>query len=175
MKHVGMSRSATLTTRNDARRRLKPPKVTSLATVPIGTAIWSCCERLPRRWRMVADTKAASSEHCSTPRTPKSTRTLRYAFGEKSDLACSLLVYFLGSGTCVWINFHRTDWIFPYSINQHRVAKFKILPQETTSASPTPQVHSVRLVGLMVRQHCRECRVFCLRIAAMLTRSFNHR
>ena len=69
--HVGMSRSATLATRNDARRRLKPPKVTSLATVPIGTAIWSCCERLPRRWRMVADTKAASSEHCSTPQNPK--------------------------------------------------------------------------------------------------------
>ena len=40
-KHVWMSRSATPATRNEATRRLKPPKVTPSAEVTIGTAIRS--------------------------------------------------------------------------------------------------------------------------------------
>ena len=46
-----MSRSATPATRNEATRRLKPPKRTASAKLPIGTAIRSSHERL----RTVAD------------------------------------------------------------------------------------------------------------------------
>ena len=41
-----MSRSATPATRNEATRRLKPPKRTTSAKLPIGTAIRSSRERL---------------------------------------------------------------------------------------------------------------------------------
>ena len=40
-KHVGMSQNATLATRNEATRRLKPPKVTAFAELATGTAILS--------------------------------------------------------------------------------------------------------------------------------------
>ena len=46
-----MSRSATPATRNEATTRLKPPKMTTSAKLPIGTAIRSSYERL----RTVAD------------------------------------------------------------------------------------------------------------------------
>ena len=45
-EHVWMSRSATPATRNEATRRLKPPKRTTSAKLPIGTAIRSSRERL---------------------------------------------------------------------------------------------------------------------------------
>ena len=43
-----MSRSATPATRNEATRRLKPPKVTPIAELTIGTGIATsrCCGRL---------------------------------------------------------------------------------------------------------------------------------
>ena len=41
-----MSRSATPATRNEATTRLKPPKMTASAELPIGTAIWSSRGRL---------------------------------------------------------------------------------------------------------------------------------
>ena len=41
-----MSRSATPATRNEATRRLKPPKMIPPAELPIGTAIWSSRGRL---------------------------------------------------------------------------------------------------------------------------------
>ena len=41
-----MSRSATPATRNEATTRLKPPKMTTSAELPIGTAIWSSRGRL---------------------------------------------------------------------------------------------------------------------------------
>ena len=41
-----MSRSATPATRNEATTRLKPPKITTSAELPIGTAIWSSRGRL---------------------------------------------------------------------------------------------------------------------------------
>ena len=46
-----MSQSATPATRNEATTRLKPPKMTTSAKLPIGTAIRSSYERL----RTVAD------------------------------------------------------------------------------------------------------------------------
>ena len=72
LKHVGMSRSAC--SRNDATRRLKPPKVTTFAELTIGTAILPSPRSLVdgcKRLTTVADTNAASSEHVSTPRPTK--------------------------------------------------------------------------------------------------------
>ena len=61
MKHVGVSRSATLATQNDATRHWKPPKVTAFAELAIGMAIRGSrdhprtaadgCERLRSVWR----------------------------------------------------------------------------------------------------------------------------
>ena len=62
-----MSRSATPATRNEATTRLKPPKMTTSAELPIGTAIRSSYERL----RTVADADATSSEHTFNPQTPR--------------------------------------------------------------------------------------------------------
>ena len=66
-EHVWMSRSATPATRNEATRRLKPPKRTTSAKLPIGTAIRSSYERL----RTVALANATSSEHTLNPQTPR--------------------------------------------------------------------------------------------------------
>ena len=61
MKHVGMSPSATLSTRNDTAQRLNLQRWPLLQHSPLNTLS-------PRRLRLVANTKAASSEHVSTPR-----------------------------------------------------------------------------------------------------------
>ena len=66
-KHVWMSRSATPATRNEGTRRLKPPKMTTSAELPIGTAIRGSRERL----RTVATVNATSSEHTLNPQTPR--------------------------------------------------------------------------------------------------------
>ena len=66
-KHVWMSRSATPATRNEATRRLKPPKMTPSAELTIGTAIRGSRERL----RTVANGWATSSEHTLNPQTPR--------------------------------------------------------------------------------------------------------
>ena len=72
-----MSRSATPATRNEATKRLKPPKITTSAELPIGTAIWSSRGRLRtvangcERLRTVALANATSSEHTLNPQTPR--------------------------------------------------------------------------------------------------------
>ena len=72
-----MSRSATPATRNEATTRLKPPKMTTSAELPIGTAIRTSYERLRTvadgcgRLRTVADADATSSEHTLNPQTPR--------------------------------------------------------------------------------------------------------
>ena len=66
-KHVWMSQSTTPATRNEATTRLKPPKMTTSAELPIGTAIRRTYERL----RTVADGSATSSEHTLNPQTPR--------------------------------------------------------------------------------------------------------
>ena len=67
-----MSRSATPATRNDVARRWKPPLIKSdhfcrgtARATPTRTVADGC-----GRLRVVADVKAASSEHVPTPRTP---------------------------------------------------------------------------------------------------------
>ena len=66
-KDVWMSRSATLATRNEAMRRLKPWKATPFAELTIGTAI-----RPSRGWfRTVASGCTRSSQHTLNPQTPR--------------------------------------------------------------------------------------------------------
>ena len=74
-EHVWMSRSATPATRNEATRRLKPPKRTTSAKLPIGTAIRSSHERLRTRKQRRANTS-------STPRPPEWNGNPCYAFGK---------------------------------------------------------------------------------------------
>ena len=87
-EHVWMSRSATPATGNEATRRLKPPKRTTSAKLPIGTAIRSSRERLRTvadgcgRLRTVATTNATSSEHTLNPQTPEWNGNPCYAFGK---------------------------------------------------------------------------------------------
>ena len=69
-EHVWMSRSATPATRNEATRRLKPPKRTTSAKLPIGTAIRDRADGCGRL-RTVATTNATSSEHTLNPQTPR--------------------------------------------------------------------------------------------------------
>ena len=60
-----MSRSATPATRNEATRRLKPPKMTTSAELT-----WTY-HRHGERLRTVADANATSSEHTLNPQTPR--------------------------------------------------------------------------------------------------------
>ena len=85
-KHVWMSRSATPATRNEATTRLKLPKMTTSAKLPIGTAIRSSygrlrtvangCGRLRTRTQRRANTPL-------TPRPPEWNGNPCYAFGKK--------------------------------------------------------------------------------------------
>ena len=89
-EHVWMSRSATPATRNEATTRLKPPKRTTSAELPIGTAIRSSHERLRtvangcERLRTVALANATSSEHTLNPQTPRVKREPLLRIREKS-------------------------------------------------------------------------------------------
>ena len=77
-KHVWISQSDTPATRNEAMRRLKPPKVTPFEELAIGTAIRASRGRL----RTVANGWATSSEHTLNPQTPKWNGNPCYAFGK---------------------------------------------------------------------------------------------
>ena len=81
-EHVWMSRSATPATRNEATRRLKTPKRTTPAELPIGTAIRSSRGRL----RTVALANATSSEHTLNPQTPRVKREPLLRIREKTCL-----------------------------------------------------------------------------------------
>ena len=87
-EHVWMSRSATPATRNEATRRLKPPKRTTSVKLPIGTAIRSSRERL----RTVADgcgrLRSRTQRRANTPSTPRPPEwngNPCYAFGKKTN------------------------------------------------------------------------------------------
>ena len=97
-EHVWMSRSATPATRNEATTRLKPPKMTTSAKLPIGTAIRSSYERLRTvadgcgRLRTVADADATSSEHTLNPQTPRVKREPLLRIREKIPLSFAFLL-----------------------------------------------------------------------------------
>ena len=95
-----MSRSATPATRNEATRRLKLPKRTTSAKLPIGTAIRSSHERL----RTVADAEATSSEHTLNPQTPRVKREPLLRIREKRAFRARLPPMLIFS-TC-----YQTGW-----------------------------------------------------------------
>ena len=74
-KHVWMSPSPTPAMRNEATRRLKPPKMTPSITRTVANgcgrlrAVADGCER--RRLRTFANVNATSSEHTLSPQTPR--------------------------------------------------------------------------------------------------------
>ena len=100
-EHVWMSRSATPATRNEATTHLKPPKMTTSAELPIGTAIRSSHERL----RTVATTNATSSEHTLNPQTPRVKREPLLRIREKlpGSRWCSnfCLIFITRFGYCI--------------------------------------------------------------------------
>ena len=91
-----MSQSATPATRNEATKRWKPPKMTTSAELPIGTAIRSSHERLRTvangcgRLRTVADAEATSSEHTLNPQTPRVKREPLLRIREKNSTSTLL-------------------------------------------------------------------------------------
>ena len=98
-KHLWMSRSATPATRNEATKRLKPPKMTTSAELTIGTAIRGSRERLRtvanscERLRTVANgcgrlrpwTQRPANTP-STPRPPEWNGNPCYAFGKRHEI-----------------------------------------------------------------------------------------
>ena len=68
---VWMSRSATPATRNEATRHLKPPKRTTSAKLPIGTAIRSSRERLRTVANGCGRLRSRTQRRANTPSTPR--------------------------------------------------------------------------------------------------------
>ena len=95
-EHVWMSRSATPATRNEATTRLKPPKMTTSAELPIGTAIWSSRERL----RTVADgcerLRPWTQPRANNPQTPRVKREPLLRIREKMFQTTNQLCSFTG-------------------------------------------------------------------------------
>ena len=87
MKHVGMSQSATPATRNEATRRLKPPKVTTVAKLATGTAIATSRGRL----QTVANGCATSGEHSLDPQTSRVKREPLLRLGKNDRLGFKVL------------------------------------------------------------------------------------
>ena len=90
-KHVWMSQNATPAMRNEASRRLKPPKMTTFAKLTIGTAIRPHADG----WRTVAVVNATSSKHTLKPRTPSETGTLATHSGRKGLGIYLLFIYII--------------------------------------------------------------------------------
>ena len=80
MKHAGMSRSATPATRNDATRRLKPPKVTTSTELARGNAI------LPSPWASAdgCGHKSSVERTHPNPQTAKLNENLSLRIREKN-------------------------------------------------------------------------------------------
>ena len=76
-----MSQSATPATRNEARRHWKPPKVTAVAELAIGTAIPRLTWSPANGCELVAQCRANTP---STPRPPEWNGNPCYAFGRNS-------------------------------------------------------------------------------------------
>ena len=104
-----MPRSATPATRNEATRRLKPPKRTTSAKLPIGTAIRGSRGRL----RTVADgcdhKRDVERTHPQPPDPQSETGTLATHSGKSGDL-----LLFLAVLTTLAV-FFIDAWIFPGS------------------------------------------------------------
>ena len=80
-----MSRSATPATRNEATTRLKPPKITTSAELPIGTAIWSSRGRLRTVANGCARERNVERTHPQPPDPQSETGTLATHSGKKPN------------------------------------------------------------------------------------------
>ena len=79
-----MSRSATPATRNEATTRLKPPKRTTSAELPIGTAIWSSHGRLRTAANGCARERNVERTHPQPPDPQSETGTLATHSGKNT-------------------------------------------------------------------------------------------
>ena len=70
-EHVWMSRSATPATRNEATTRLQPPKRTTSAELPIGTAIRGSHEHLRTAANGCERLRSWTQRRANTPSTPR--------------------------------------------------------------------------------------------------------
>ena len=151
-EHVWMSRSATPATRNEATKRLKPPKRTTSAKLPIGTAIRSSRERLRTvadgcgrlrtvaggcgRLRTVATTNATSSEHTLNPQTPRVKREPLLRIREKhGSLPVSQGLCYLGNGLLPLFCRHSCE---PTSIEIEMVLNLRFSRQTATGCAAHP-------------------------------------
>ena len=78
-----MSRSATPATRNEATTRLKPPKITTSAELPIGTAIRGSRERLRTVANGCARERNVERTHPQPPDPQSETGTLATHSGKR--------------------------------------------------------------------------------------------
>ena len=83
-KHVCMSRSATLAMRNEATRRLEPPKITPSAELTIGTAIQGSRERLRKVANVCPRKRNVERTHPQPPDPQSETGTLATHSGKTS-------------------------------------------------------------------------------------------
>ena len=94
-EHVWMSRSATPAARNEATTRLKPPKRTTSAELPIGTAIRGSRERLRTVANGCGRLRSRTQRRANTPSTPRPPEwngNPCYAFGKKSTVLTSMWI-----------------------------------------------------------------------------------
>ena len=136
-EHVWMSRSATPATRNEATRRLKPPKRTTPAKLPIGTAIRGSRERL----RTVADgcdhKRNVERTHPQPPDPQSETRTLATHSGKRREKryrrwdSYRLYFCFFCLGAFSW--FFKPTWNPTWNLNGHALD----LVGKKFSAQPT--------------------------------------
>ena len=96
-EHVWMSRSATPATRNEATTRLKPPKITTSAELPIGTAIRGSRERLRTVANGCARERNVERTHPQPPDPQSETGTLATHSGKKRPTT----------------HYLKRDWLFP--------------------------------------------------------------
>ena len=89
-EHVWMSRSATPATRNEATTRLKPPKRTTSAELPIGTAIRGSRERLRTVANCCDRERNVERTHPQPPHPQSETGTLTTHSGKSDGVIASL-------------------------------------------------------------------------------------
>ena len=85
MKHIGRSQSATPATQNEATRRLKPPKVTTVAELARGTAIRPSRKRLRTVANGCGRLRTVAQRRANTPSTSRVKREPLLRIQEKTS------------------------------------------------------------------------------------------
>ena len=118
-EHVWMSRSATPATRNEAARRLKPPKRTTSVKLPIGTAIRSSRERLRTVANGCARERNVERTHPQPPDPQSETGTLATHSG-------NIYRYYM---PLIWYTHQKTPCFFLVGIDRSKELKAKRLKE----------------------------------------------